>query len=94
MLALRSAAWSLASLIALVAGSASAQTLPLKRLRLYETGVGYFERTGSIAKRATAELPVPAGHLDDALKTLVVLGEGGKARVQGVEFSSLSLIHI
>lgn len=45
--------------------------LPLKRVRLYASGVGYFERSGQVeaGKRA---LPVPAGHLDDALKSLVV----------------------
>ena len=65
--------------------------LPLRTLRLYETGVGYFERSGAMPTTDSAELPVPAGHLDDALKTLVVLGGGGKegkAAVQGVEFGS------
>lgn len=63
-------------------------TLPLKRVRLYETGVGYFERTGSMNGRPAA-LPVPAGHLDDALKTLVVLTDDPKGgSVAGVEFGS------
>jgi hypothetical protein len=62
-----------------------ASTLPLSRVRLYETGVGYFERSGTIPGGETA-LPVPAGHLDDALKTLVVLG--GDVKVNGVAFSS------
>src|SRR5580658_7371067 len=61
--------------------------LPLRTLRLYETGVGYFERRGSLDGSVTS-LPVPAGHLDDALETLVVLDRGGKARVRGVEFGS------
>jgi hypothetical protein len=60
-------------------------TLPLTRVRLYETGVGYFERAGVVPAGDTS-LPVPAGHLDDALKTLVVLGGGVK--VNGVAFSS------
>ncbi len=63
----------------------AAPTLPLTRVRLYETGVGYFERSGAIPGGDTA-LPVPAGHLDDALKTLVVLG--GDAKVSGVAFAS------
>lgn len=62
-----------------------AATLPLTRVRLYETGVGYFERSGAVVGGETA-LPVPAGHLDDALKTLVVLG--GDVKVSGVAFSS------
>ncbi len=61
--------------------------LPLKRVRLYETGVGYFERTGPIAGRGVG-LPVPAGHLDDALKTLVVLSDDPATQIGGVEFAS------
>jgi hypothetical protein len=64
--------------------------LPLKRARLYETGVGYFERTGPITGGGVG-LPVPAGHLDDALKTLVVLSDDPGAHVGSIEFpSSLS----
>ncbi len=62
--------------------------LPLKRLRVYETGVGYFERSGVLSRDEHAGLPVPTGHLDDALKTLVVLSEGGRAENAGVEFGS------
>jgi hypothetical protein len=62
--------------------------LPLRTLRLYETGVGYFERSGDLTVSRGMALPVPAGHLDDALKTLVVLGREGKRTVQGVEFAS------
>jgi hypothetical protein len=65
----------------------SSPILPLRTLRLYETGVGYFERSGVLVGDR-ASLPVPAGHLDDALKTLVVLGPDGKSTVQGVEFGS------
>jgi hypothetical protein len=77
------------SAVALLAGATAAQSsLPLKKVRLYETGVAYFEREGALAGGAGARLPVPAGHLDDALKTLVVLSPDGTARVSGVEFSS------
>jgi hypothetical protein len=61
--------------------------LPLSRVRLYETGVGYFERTGAVGAGAVT-LPVPASHLDDALKTLVVFSADGPSRVGGVEFGS------
>ena len=70
---------------ALAAAAARAGTLPLRRVRFYETGVGYFERSGPVPAGETS-LPVPAGHLDDALKTLVVLG--GDVKVSGVAFSS------
>jgi hypothetical protein len=61
--------------------------VPLRSLRLYETGVGYFERSGTVS--GGKSLPVPTSHLDDALKSLVILGEG--ASVQALTFpSSLS----
>jgi hypothetical protein len=84
-------AYALGASLALSPSLARAATLPLRRVVLYETGVGYFERQGSFdAQRGTA-LPVPTGHLDDALKTLVVLDGGSgatKARVTSIEFSS------
>jgi hypothetical protein len=65
--------------------------LPLTTLRLYETGIGYFERSGTLAPSENAGLPVPASHLDDALRSLVVLTPGEGERLRGVRFpSSLS----
>jgi hypothetical protein len=64
------------------------QPLPLRTLRLYETGVGYFERSGTVGDKTITSLPVPAGHLDDALKSLVVLNGGGGGQVTGVAFAS------
>lgn len=63
-------------------------TMPLRMLRLYETGVGYFERTGPLPEGGDASLVLPSGHLDDALKSLVVLGPNGDVRVDGVAFGS------
>ena len=62
--------------------------LPLKTVRIYEAGVGYFERSGRVGKDSSLALPVPVSHLDDALKTLVVLGTDGKTSVAGIEFAS------
>ena len=88
MAKLRSIMISAVMVLATSPGARAENTLPLKRVRLYETGVGYFERTGAVTGRPTA-LPVPAGHLDDALKTLVVLSDDAKnGSVAGVEFSS------
>jgi hypothetical protein len=69
-------------------GPGAAHVLPLKSLRLYETGVGYFERSGVVGPSAGSTLPVPAGHLDDALKSLVVLDPQGRAQLSGVRFAS------
>lgn len=65
----------------------SPNILPLRALRLYETGVGYFERSGPVGSANTA-LPVPAGHLDDALKSLVILNGASGGQVSGLSFAS------
>ena len=62
--------------------------LPLRALRLYETGVGYFERSGQIGDASATALPVPAGHLDDALKSLVILNGGAGGQISGLSFAS------
>lgn len=67
--------------------ASSLSILPLKTLRLYETGVGYFERAGVVRPDDTA-LPLPAGHLDDALKTLVVYSQDKNAHIYGMTFPS------
>lgn len=54
--------------------------LPLVRVRLYASGVGYFERNGRV-DGGQSVLPVPAGHLDDALKSLVLLDAEGLGSV-------------
>ncbi|MCC6521545.1 MAG: hypothetical protein IT373_02685 [Polyangiaceae bacterium] len=72
-------------LAATVAHAQDRTPVPLARVRFYETGVGYFERAGTMPT-GSLSLPVPAAHLDDALKTLVVLSPGGN--VAGLEFAS------
>ena len=53
------------------------EILPLTRVRLYASGVGYFERHGDVSA-GQHTLPVPLGHLDDALKSLVLLSAGSE----------------
>jgi hypothetical protein len=62
--------------------------LPLRSVRLYENGVGYFEREGVLDAEGGAVLGVPASHVDDALKTLLVLSHA-EAKVSGIEFPSV-----
>lgn len=64
---------------------ATAPVLPLDKVRLYESGVGYFERAGNLDGRG-ASLPVPSAHLDDAIKSLVVLSRNGS--VEDITFDS------
>jgi hypothetical protein len=84
--------WTALAVGAALAGVGSvhaepAAPLPLHKVRLYESGVGYFERTGPLPPGGVG-LPVPLGHLDDALKTLVILDADGGATVSGISFSS------
>lgn len=67
----------------------SSEILPLHRVRLYETGVGYFERDGQVSGQRRTSLPLPASHVDDALKTLVVLSSSSHVTIGGIAFSSL-----
>jgi hypothetical protein len=61
--------------------------LPLKSVRLYEIGLGYFERTGRVGDGVERiGLPLPASHLDDALKSLVIVGSDEKPLVQAIVF--------
>ncbi len=87
LVALVAAAGILLSSVALAQKHAT-QALPLKRVRLYEVGVGYFERTGKLRNGSPLTLPLPVGHLDDALKTLVVVNADGKTTVSGIDFGS------
>ncbi|HEX3595046.1 MAG TPA: hypothetical protein VHU80_08095, partial [Polyangiaceae bacterium] len=66
----------------------ASSVLPLHAVRLYENGVGYFEREGVLTAGAGSTLGVPASHVDDALKTLIVLSRG-RAQVSGIEFPSI-----
>ena len=51
--------------------------LPIKRVTLYTSGVGYFERTGAVSGDATETLSFPVEQVNDVLKSLVLLDYGG-----------------
>jgi hypothetical protein len=70
------------------AANKTSASLPLKRLRLYDSGVGYFEREGLIGSTKSVSLPVPTSHLDDAFKSLVVLSDSSKVQVKGMSMPS------
>ncbi len=68
-------------LFLLGAPSLRAQTdsskLPISRVTLYTSGVGYFERGGTVDGDAAQTLLFPVGQINDVLKSLVVLDTGG-----------------
>jgi len=46
--------------------------LPLKRIAILSSGVGYFEHAGTLSSPAEIALPFDAASVDDALKSLVI----------------------
>lgn len=83
---------TLASVIAtlLVSGCAAPKPRPmqLRRVTLYQNGIGYFERTGVLGG-ATLRLALARGELDDVLKTLTVIDRQG-AGVATVDVPQIS----
>lgn len=70
-------------------GDAEAARLPVRRVVLYKSGVGYFEHVGRVRGEQTVSIDLTSGQLDDVLKSLttVDLGEG---RVTGITFNSIA----
>ena len=61
-------------------------SLPIKKVALYKHGMGYFERGGPVKKGQSVELSCSLVEIDDMLKSLLVLKEGG--RVANVTYES------
>jgi hypothetical protein len=66
---------------------AAADRLPVRRVVLYKSGVGYFEHLGRISGNQTVTIDFTSGQLDDALKSLTALDLGG-GRIAGVNYNS------
>lgn len=67
--------------------TAEGERLPVRRVVLYKSGVGYFEHVGRVRDTQTVSIALTSGQLDDVLKSLttVDLGDG---RVTGITFNS------
>ncbi len=74
-----------APLAAKAAGDAN-QTLPIKRIVLYRSGVGAFERRGMIDGRAEIPLRFNTDQVNDILKSMFVLDKGGT--VESIRYGS------
>ncbi|MEZ4383707.1 MAG: hypothetical protein R3A79_20415 [Nannocystaceae bacterium] len=61
--------------------------LPVTSVVLFKHGVGYFERHGTIAGEASVELSFRASEMNDVLKSLTVLDDGGGA-VSSISYES------
>lgn len=66
---------------------AGAATLPVRRVVLYKTGVGYFEHVGHVRGNQTMRIDFTSGQLNDVLQSLTVLDLNG-GRIAGVNYNS------
>jgi hypothetical protein len=60
--------------------------LPVRTVVLYKHGVGYFERAGNLAAGQSAQLDFKADEMNDVLKSLTVVDNGGA--VTGIRYDS------
>ena len=65
----------------------AATVLPIRRVVLYKTGVGYFEHLGTITGNQQLVVPFSGDQLDDVLKSLTAV-DLGAGRVVGVSYDS------
>ncbi|MFN0131847.1 MAG: hypothetical protein ACKVW3_04830 [Phycisphaerales bacterium] len=65
-----------------------AETLPIKSITLYRSGVGYFERRGLVDGERTVQLRFATDQINDILKSMVILIDPDGGRVASVGYGS------
>jgi hypothetical protein len=65
----------------------SQSKLPIRRVILYKTGVGYFEHLGEVRGDQVVGIDFTSGQLNDVLQSLTVLDLGG-GRITAVDYNS------
>ncbi|HXX46385.1 MAG TPA: carboxypeptidase regulatory-like domain-containing protein [Candidatus Acidoferrales bacterium] len=65
----------------------STSKLPIRRVVLYKTGVGYFEHLGHIQGDQDVRIDFTSGQLNDVLQSLTILDLNG-GRIAGVSYNS------
>lgn len=68
---------------------APAPTLPVRRVILYKTGVGYFEHLGNVRNRQDITVRFTSAQLNDVLNSLTVL-DLGKGQITGISYNSVA----
>lgn len=65
------------------------EVLPIRRITLYRSGVGAFQRSGLVDGNATVQLRFDTSQINDILKSMVVLDKSkGQGRIEGVSYGS------
>src|SRR5271154_6410068 len=65
-------------LLAAFLSTAMAADIPIREVILYKSGVGYFERGGTLGPGESARLDFKASDMNDVLKSLTINDNGGK----------------
>jgi hypothetical protein len=71
--------------------AATSASLPVRRVVLYKTGVGYFEHLGSVRDRQEVSIRFTSAQLNDVLKSLTTI-DMGKGQVTGISYNSIAPI--
>jgi hypothetical protein len=76
--------------VSLILGAATALAadLPVKQVVLYKHGVGFFERSGTLAAGESARLDFNAPEMNDVLKSLTI-GSSGGGKITGLRYDSM-----
>ena len=69
------------------AKESAADRVPIRKITLYRSGVGYFERSGRITGDAEIQLRFNTDQINDILKSMVLLDKGG-GRIDAVSYGS------
>ena len=75
------------ALAALSLSAALAADIPIRQVILYKSGVGYFERDGTLRAGESARLDFKASEMNDVLKSLTVEDRNG-GKVTGLRYDS------
>jgi len=70
------------------AATASA-SLPVRRVVLYKTGVGYFEHLGTVRNQQDVAIRFTSAQLNDVLKSLTTI-DMGNGQVTGISYNSIA----
>jgi hypothetical protein len=71
------------------AASDAAEPLPVRRVVLYKTGVGYFEHRGTVSGAQAITIRFTSAQLNDVLKSLTAI-DLGKGQVTGISYNSVA----
>jgi hypothetical protein len=75
------------SLIAVFMASTMAADIPIREVILYKSGVGYFERAGTLRPGESAHLDFKASEMNDVLKSLTLEDRNG-GKITGLRYDS------